>query len=74
MKLPFGLTPEELHCFVLGFNEGMNPRKPSVPYPEEVLKMIEGEFWYYGAGFALAAVIWFFLGLGAVFLILWVIL
>lgn len=66
MKLPFDMN--EWHTFVLGFAEGMNPKKPQVPYPVKVRGMIKAEYWYYRTGFGIAAVAWF--GLAALVIIL----
>lgn len=58
MKLPCGLTWDEWHCLVIGYAEGMNPRKRKVPCPKDVVLMIADEYWYYTSGYGLAAATW----------------
>ena len=71
MRKPSAEAWNEWHCVVIGFGEGMNPRKPKVPYPKEVVLMIADEYWYYMTGLGLAGLFWGGLIVGVIIFGLW---
>ena len=50
MKLPFGLTPTEIHAFEIGFAEGATFFKRCRPMPEAYDNPLESEWHYYTMG------------------------
>lgn len=45
-----GFTPEEVHAFVIGLSEGLNPLEPEIPITDQAEFKPDKEYHYYLAG------------------------
>ena len=62
-------TFDEFHAFVLGWCEAIYPFKHRIKIPNQVKRIIEGEYWYYTFGLAIGSLTWVGIIISAIMII-----